>query len=64
MDPASPLFRKGARVMLRVDPSNPGVARSASAYNVFLIAFVLLLGTLFFFGLTAISVARIAALRE
>ena len=64
MDPASPLFRKGARVPLRIDPSNPKVARSASAYDVFLIAFCLLLATLFFFGLAAISAARIVALRE
>jgi uncharacterized protein DUF3592 len=64
MDPASPLFRKGARMTLRVDPSNPRVARAASAFDVFLIPFVLLLGTMFFFGMTAISAARVAALRE
>ena len=64
MDPASPLFRKGARVTLRVDPSNPRVARSASAYDVFLITFVLLLVALFLFGMTAISAARVAALRR
>ena len=63
IDPSSPFNRKGARITLLVDPENPKLARPASAYHLFLIPFVLLLLTMFFFGMTAISASRIGALR-
>jgi hypothetical protein len=58
MDPASPQFRRGARVDLLYNPAQPGSARLASAFHVFLLGGVLLVAAISFLGLAAVALAR------
>lgn len=58
MDPASPTFRRGADVELLYNPAQPGSARLASAFHVFLIGGVLLVGAIGLLGIAAVALVR------